>query len=81
MFFSAQARKAQIGSLVAFLGPILVYLQATGDWNWRAFSVAVVSGLIAGLSIFYTTNAPIPEAPQLKSTHRHRAPEDEEAPQ
>jgi hypothetical protein len=75
MFFSAQARKAQIGSLIAFLGPILTYLQATGEWQWRTFAIAVVSGLIAGLSIFYTTNAPLPPVPQLRErAGRHEEP-------
>lgn len=74
-FFTSAARKAQVGGIIAFLGPILTYLQATSEWDWRACAVAVVSGLIAGLSIYYTTNTPLPPVPQLRDRiHDQEAP-------
>ena len=75
-FLTAQARKAQLAALISFLGPILTYLQATGEWSWRAFVGAVVSGVIAGASVYFTNNAPRPPVPQLRDRTRDDDQED-----
>ena len=51
-------RKAIVAAIVAFLGPVLTYLAATGDWSWRAFAGSVVSGLLGGLGTYQITNDP-----------------------
>lgn len=56
--FSARANKAWTGAALAALTPLLVYLQATGDWSWRAFAAAVVSGAIAGIGVYAVPNRP-----------------------
>jgi Na+/H+-translocating membrane pyrophosphatase len=56
--FAASARKAQVGALIAFIGPLLTYVLAEGDWSWRAFVGSVLSGVVAGGSVYATTNAP-----------------------
>jgi hypothetical protein len=56
-FFTAEARKAQVAALIGFLGPILLYIQAEGEWSWRAFVGAVISGVVAGAGVYATTNA------------------------
>ena len=56
--FSAQASKAWTGAALAALAPLLAYLQATGDWSWRAFGAAVVSGLVAGIGVYAVPNRP-----------------------
>lgn len=71
LLFTSAARKAQVAALIAFLGPILTYIAATGDWSWRAFIGAVVSGVIAGLTTYQVQNQWTPE--QIQSLNRHEA--------
>lgn len=56
--FSTQASKAWTGAALAALAPLLTYLQATGDWSWRACAAAVVSGLVAGIGVYAVPNRP-----------------------
>jgi hypothetical protein len=56
----SEARKAYVAAAIALLTPILTYVAATGDWSWRAFAGSVISGLIAGLSVYNTPNEPPP---------------------
>lgn len=69
-FFSAEARKAQIAALVGFLGPILTYLQTETEWSWRAFAGAVVSGVVAGLTVYNIKNAEPRESRRLRNRRR-----------
>jgi hypothetical protein len=62
-FFSSAARKAQAAAAVGFLGPIGTYVVTEGDWSWRAFAGAVVTGAIAGLSTYGVTNRPASVGP------------------
>jgi hypothetical protein len=73
-----QARKAQVGALIAFLGPLGTFLVIEQQWDWRAFAGAVISGLIAGLSVFYKGNA---DAPPLNtpSPEKNYSPPPKEA--
>lgn len=70
-FFTSYARKAQLAALIAALAPILTYVTATGEWSWRALAGAVVSGVIAGVTVFNTQNAPLPPVPRAQA-RRHR---------
>ncbi len=51
------AAKAWVAAAIAFLGPILVLLQAGGELDVRNVVASIVSGLVAGLSVYATTNA------------------------
>ncbi len=55
--FTGEANKALVGAAVAFLGPLLVLLQAEVDLSLRSVLASVVSGLVAGLSVYATRNA------------------------
>ncbi len=71
-FLTSYARKAQLAAVLAFLSPIATYILATGDWSWRAFAGAVVSGVIAGVGVFYTQNAPLPPVPRPRIRSRRQ---------
>jgi hypothetical protein len=69
---STAARKAWVGAAISFLGPLGVLLAATNEpLSVRAVLTAVVSGLIGGLSVFYTRNAKVRRA---TTTGRHEKP-------
>lgn len=58
--FRSGARKAQVAAVIGFLGPLGTYVAAEGDWSWRAFGGAVITGMLAGLA---TYNAPYEPTP------------------
>lgn len=49
-------RKAQVAALIAFLGPIATFVALEGGWDWRAFIGSVITGIIAGLTVYNTSN-------------------------
>lgn len=55
---TSAARKAQVAAAIAFLGPLGTYVATEGQWSWRAFAGAIVSSLVAGLTVYQTTNQP-----------------------
>jgi predicted metalloprotease len=65
-FFTAEARKAQWAAIIGFFAPILIYLQAQGEWSWRAFAGAVVSGVISAAVVFNADNAPLGSVKPLR---------------
>ncbi len=56
--FTTRSAKAWTGAAVAFLGPLLVLLQAEVDLDLRSVLAAVVSGLVGGLGVYGTPNTP-----------------------
>lgn len=56
--FSASARKAHVAALLAVLTAVVAYLVANeGNWTWQGTLVAALSGVVAGLGVYQTTNA------------------------
>lgn len=56
-FFSSESRKAWVaGVVVALLNPLYTLLSADGELSWRSVLVALLSGVIAAVSVFATSN-------------------------
>lgn len=52
----SESRKAIAAFLIAFLTPVSTMLAAAYPIDWRTWTTAIISGLLAGLAIWVVPN-------------------------